>query len=76
MKQVFNWKGFAGALKTERFRRQYEEEKRIGLRQLGKEAGVNFTTVSRIENGKRADIESVILLCRWMRANVNEFIKK
>lgn len=44
------------------------------LRDAAKQAGVNFSTLSRIENGKFPDLETFSRLCQWLQISPEVFL--
>lgn len=46
--------------------KEYRYSKRIPIRKLAKELGVNISTLSRIENGKVSNARSLSKILRWM----------
>lgn len=53
------------------------KEKRgdIGLRAAGKEIGVSAATLSRVENKKEPDINSMAKICVWLDIQMEYFFK-
>ena len=46
---------------------------RLSLRQAAAEAGVSFSTFSRIESGAQPDLTSFTLLCAWLGVSPGQF---
>jgi transcriptional regulator with XRE-family HTH domain len=46
----------------------------ISLRALERETGISASTLSRIENGKTADMEHVAALARWLGVKIERFV--
>jgi DNA-binding Xre family transcriptional regulator len=69
MNQRFDETGFSLALKTKRI-----IEKDMGLRDAAKIIGVSSSTLSRMENCKKSDLDSVIIVCNWLRLPLSQFI--
>lgn len=64
-----NWQAFGNAV--------YAHRQAVGfpsLRDLGDQLGVSAPTLSRVERGERCDVETFAALCRWMRADANEWL--
>lgn len=40
------------------------------------EAGVSASTLTRIMQGKRPDVDSLSALCKWAQFNANDFLNK
>jgi transcriptional regulator with XRE-family HTH domain len=47
-----------------------------GLREIAKEVGVSFSTLSRIENGKEPDIRTLYKVCKWLEIDLGEIVIK
>lgn len=54
------------------------KEKRgdTGLRAAGKEIGVSAATLSRVENKKEPDINSMAKICVWLDIQMEYFFKQ
>ncbi len=50
-----------------------ERRGRLSLRQAAAEAGVSFSTFSRIEAGAQPDLTSFTLLCAWLSVSAGQF---
>lgn len=72
--KVFNYKKFAVNIVSKRFDVEHEDQKRYGLRELSKIIGVSAATLSRAINGGRVDLDTAILICRWLDVEITEFI--
>jgi transcriptional regulator with XRE-family HTH domain len=46
---------------------------KLSLRQAAAEAGVSFSTLSRIESGAQPDLTSFTLLCAWLGVSPGQF---
>lgn len=46
---------------------------RLSLRELAIELGISAATLSRIERGKKPDLESFGQLCAWMNEDASRF---
>lgn len=64
---------FTEAVKEKMFTEMASRKKRIGLRVFAKEIGTSSSTLSRIELGKKPDIDTFFKLCYWMKRSSNEF---
>lgn len=71
MKHEFDYKAFGKALKIKR-----TIELNMNLRDANKKAKVGIATLSRIENGGKADLDNVIRVCDWLNTPITTFIKK
>jgi DNA-binding Xre family transcriptional regulator len=69
MNQRFDLAGFSTALKTKRL-----IEKDFGLRDAADEIGVSASTLSRMENSKMADLDSLLIVCNWLKLPLSDFI--
>lgn len=45
----------------------------LDLRELGDEIGVSASSLSRIENGKKPDVDSLAKLLHWMQLPLSRF---
>lgn len=70
MKQYFDHASLGKAIKTKRV-----IEMNIGLRELGKKTKISPSTISRMENGKEAEINHILTACNWLNVSLCEFIK-
>lgn len=68
MKQ-FNVEAFSMAVNLRR------EMEKLTLRELGDSLGMSASSLSRIENGDKPDIESFISLFDWLKLPIERFIK-
>jgi transcriptional regulator with XRE-family HTH domain len=50
-----------------------ERREHLSLRQAAGEAGVSFSTFTRIEAGAQPDLTSFILLCSWLGVSPGQF---
>lgn len=67
----FNSEAFSMAVNLRR------EMERLTLRELGDSlGGISASTLSRIENGDKPDIESFISLFAWLQLPIERFIKE
>lgn len=47
----------------------------LGLRELSKELGISPATLSRIENGKEPDINSLFVVCHYLKQPMHSFFQ-
>lgn len=71
----FNYQTFAKAIIDYRFKIAYSRKKNCGLRELGKQMKVSSSTLSRILNGRTADIDSILSICSVIKKPITNFIK-
>jgi DNA-binding Xre family transcriptional regulator len=45
------------------------------LRKIGKKIGISAATLSRVKNGKPADINTILKICDWMNSKITHYIK-
>lgn len=67
--QLFDKTEFAKALKTHRVITMD-----IGLREVAKKVKISAATLSRIENEKPTEIDTILKLCHWMKLPLTKFI--
>lgn len=70
----FNYKKFAKDINERKFKESYELKAPFGLRQMAKEISVSPATLSRILNGKKADVDTILLICTWLKKPIIYFI--
>jgi len=46
-----------------------------GVRAVSKEIGVSPATLSRIENGKTPDIETLAMVCQWLEKPMDMYFR-
>ena len=46
---------------------------KTGLRTIAEEIGISASTLSRIEQGNLPDVETFIILCRWLNVSTEYF---
>lgn len=51
-----------------------DEKRTIGLREFSKDIGISAATLSRICNGGKADLDTAILVSRWLNKDLGEYI--
>jgi transcriptional regulator with XRE-family HTH domain len=49
---------------------------KLSLRQAAADAGVSFSTFSRVESGATPDLTSFLLLCEWLGVSPAEFFRQ
>lgn len=67
---VFKNNEFAKAIKTKRL-----IDLNIGLRIASEQIGINYTTLSRLENGHMPDLLTYQKVCEWLNMNMHIFFK-
>ncbi len=67
---VFKKNEFAKAIK---YKRQLELN--LGLRIASDQIGINYTTLSRLENGQMPDLLTYQKVCQWLDINMHIFFK-
>jgi transcriptional regulator with XRE-family HTH domain len=65
---LFNAPGFYSAMDESRASRG------ASWRQVAKEAGISQSTLTRLAQGKRPDVDSLAALARWANVSVDQFI--
>lgn len=71
----FNYQAFAKAIINHKFKISYARKKNMALKKLGKHMKVSSSTLSRIINGKKADIDSILSICKAICKPITNFIK-
>lgn len=69
MKVQYDAKRLATAVKEKR------RDLELGLRAAGKEIGVSAATLSRVENKKEPDINTMAKICLWLDIQWEYFFK-
>lgn len=64
----FNRKKFAKAISDKMI------DRGISLRDVQKETGVSFSTISRVKSGKEPDVTTLILLLDWLCEKLETYI--
>ncbi len=67
---VFKKNEFSKAIRAKRV-----DELDIGLRIASEQIGINYTTLSRLENGQMPDLLTYQKVCEWLGANMHIFFK-
>lgn len=70
MKQYFDNKSFGKALKAKR-----TIDLDIDMRVASKKIGISISTISRVENGGKSDLDNILLICSWLKVSICDFIK-
>lgn len=68
MKEQFLNEAFFHALDTHR------EAKKLTWKTVADKAGVSASTLTRIAQGKRPDVDTLAALCKWSGLSANDFI--
>lgn len=68
---IFKRKEFAKAIKTKRL-----IELDIGLRIAAEQIGINYATLSRLENEHMPDLLTYQKVCEWLDTSMHIFFKK
>jgi DNA-binding XRE family transcriptional regulator len=71
MKYKFDNEAFSKKVKQMRI-----IEKSINLRKAAKEIGIDHTAIHRAEHGIEPNLLNYYALCKWIGADMSEFIKK
>lgn len=50
------------------------EMETLSLRDLAEKTGISASTLSRIENGEKPDIDTAITLIEWLNLSMDRFI--
>lgn len=66
----FNWVDFRKDFKNHRF------EQKDSLRVVTKETSVSISTISRLENGKKIDVDHILRLCEYIKKDLSSYIIK
>ena len=74
-KRSFDFRAFAADLKQGQLEARKGNAKQMGLRELAKSIGTSPSTLSRIQNNKGADIDTIIKVCEWMQKDITHYIK-
>lgn len=53
--------------------RSRRKEAGLSVRQAAEDAGVSFSTVTRVESGAQPDLATFVKLCAWLRVRPEEF---
>lgn len=66
----FDGEAFFGALDSQR------QARRITWKKVAEEAGVSASTLTRISQGRRPDVDSLAALCVWSGLSADEFVRR
>jgi transcriptional regulator with XRE-family HTH domain len=69
-KGQFDVEAFYAALDSQR------QSKRMNWKQVAKESGVSASTLTRIAQGRRPDVDSMAALSAWSGLKVDSFIRR
>ena len=72
----FNNRKFIKAIVDYRYDLIYKKQQNIGLRAFSKIMGVSASTLSRIHNGRKSDIDSILSICTVLKKPIQNFITK
>lgn len=53
--------------------RSRREEAGLSVRQAAEDAGVSFSTITRVESGSQPDLATFLKLCGWLRVRPQQF---
>lgn len=53
---------------------QKAAERNLGLRELGKMSDTSASTLVRVLDCRKADIDTILTLCKWLDKGIMEFI--
>ena len=45
-----------------------------GIREVAKEVGISYATLSRVESGKLPDLETFAKICQWLKIDAGEML--
>jgi transcriptional regulator with XRE-family HTH domain len=65
---LFDVEGFFSALDSQRISRQ------LTWRQVASEAGVSASTLTRMSQGNRPDVDGLAALCRWSGLRADDYL--
>lgn len=68
MKREFDIAGFYAALDAQR------AAKRLNWKEVSEESGVSASTLTRMSQGRRPDIDGLALLLSWSGLNASDFL--
>ena len=75
-RDMFDYDLFKEKIKQRRYVVMNTQQRTIGLREFAKQIGISTSTLSRIERGNKPDLDTVILICKWLKMDINKFIKE
>ncbi|KZY04200.1 MULTISPECIES: helix-turn-helix domain-containing protein [unclassified Sulfitobacter] len=65
----FDGNGFYAALDAVR------EERKLTWRKVAEQSGVSASSLTRISQGKRPDVDSLASLCSWAKLSADDFMR-
>ena len=65
----FDAEGFYAALDSQR------QSRRLNWKQVARQAGISASTLTRIAQGKRPDVDSLAALCAWSGLSADDFVR-
>jgi hypothetical protein len=71
----FNFKKFGEAIKSKRTDGKATHDKPFSLKSLAEHTGVGYTTICRIEAGKKIASEQLIILSKWASLDLYDFLE-
>ncbi len=74
MTEIFDYRGLVKDINDKKYDIMYATKSKIGLRELSKEIGVSTATLSRIMNFSKMDLETAILICKWLQKPINNYV--
>lgn len=66
----FDGNGFYAALDAVR------EERKLTWRKVAEQSGVSASSLTRISQGKRPDVDSLASLCAWAKLSADDFMQE
>lgn len=71
----FNFKKFGEVIKFQRTLGNSTHDKPHTLKTLAELTGIGYTTISRIECGKKINSEQLIILSKWAGLDLYDFLE-
>jgi len=69
----FDYDKFAKAIKAKMYR-PVEGYRPNGVRYWANQIGISSATLSRVTNGKCADLDTTLKICTWLEIEIEHFI--
>jgi len=63
------------ALNDKMFFEMGERQKKLGLRHFASEVGISTSTLSRVVNGGDVELNTLELICSWLKKPITDFLK-